>query len=180
MTSVRATHKEKIEKIQEILGKLKNCGILAVNQLVTKGASSIPKSTKDGSQVLGVNMSGGSLCSVDVKHDCTRNRSCQPSLGLLGCVELYKLSTVEEIIQYCRESNCCYVCGIAGSFGSGKPDDQKCRRCDYKAPIDRWHVKCIATWVNSSTGRNQSCYFGAALCLRHQTQKNTNPKLLDC
>ena len=183
--SVSATHKEKIEKIQEILGKLKNCGILAVNQLVTKNTSSTPRTSRDRNQgtssvrnPLGSCMSGGSLCSVDIKHDCNKSQKCQPSWGLLGCVELYKLNTVDERILYCKESNCCHVCGMAGVPGSGS-DDQKCKRCDYKAPADRWHLKCTASWMNSASGRNQSCFYGAALCNRHQSQKNTHSKLLD-
>ena len=51
------------------------------------------------------------LCPVDVRHKCHRSPKFEPNLGLLGCVELYKLRTVEERISYCKTSKCCYVCG---------------------------------------------------------------------
>ena len=115
---VNATHHEKIEKIQDILGKLKNCGILAVNELVqdnshnsgdggSRSHSNTPKGSNQSRNPLGLNTFDGSLCSVDVKHDCTKSRRCQPSWGLLGCEELYKLKSVEERILYYKESKCC-------------------------------------------------------------------------
>ena len=90
---VNATHRDKIEKIQDILERLKNCGILAVNELVeentinrsanTGNRDSRPNSGQ-GRNPLGLSSHSGSVCSVDIKHDCTKCRKCEPNWGLLG------------------------------------------------------------------------------------------------
>ena len=183
---VTATHQDKIDKIQEILGKLKNCGILAVNELVDDASSNksntAPRSKDNngGSGLsrnpLGINSHTGSVCSVDTRHDCSKSRRCEPNFGLLGCEELYKLSSVEERIQYCRESGCCTNCGIALPYNS---KDNTCRRCDYSMPTNRKIVRCNVTWFSSAANRIQRCFRGAPICLQHQSQRNTDPKLLE-
>ena len=183
MEDVAATPKEKIDKMQEILGKLKNCGILAVNQLVNKD-SYTPRQEKSRSQTvsgrnpLGLTVSDSAICSVDMKHECQRNSKCQPSWGLLGCVELYQLRTVEERVAYCKESKCCYACGKA-DMSSAEESDGRHRRCDYKNPVDRFLVKCTAWRSKDSGGRKLYCFYGAALCPDHQKLSNTSSKLLD-
>ena len=180
---ITATHQEKIEKIQEILGKLKNCGILAVNELVddnfneaSKGQSGATRNSNNTRNPLGINTHSSLLCSVDVKHDCTKSRKCQPSWGLLGCEELYKLGSVEERILYCKESSCCCTCGIALTSGGR---EETCKRCDYSAPTNRKLVRCNVSWFSAAANRVQRCFRGAALCLQHQNSKNADPKLLE-
>ena len=180
MDDVTATPKDKIDKMNEILGKLKTCGILAVNQLVNiPKQEKVRNQTAAGRNPLGLSLSGGTACSVDSRHECHRNSKCQPNWGLLGCVELYQLRTVEERAAYCRESNCCYVCGRADLSGPEKSD---CRhqRCDYRNPVDRLLTKCTA-WKSKDrqTGRKLFCFYGAALCPDHQKLSNTSPQLLD-
>ena len=119
---VAATHQEKIEKIQDILGKLKNCGILAVNELFDESSASrnqVSQRQRDDRQgstqtrnPLGLSSHSSTLCSVDIKHDCTKSRKCEPNWGLLGCEEMYKLGSLDERIQYCKEAGCCTNCGI--------------------------------------------------------------------
>ena len=173
-----ATPMSKIEKMEEILGKLKTCGILAVNQLVTK-ENSAPKSVKNqtasGRNPLSV-MSGSSVCSVDIKHNC-HSSGCEPSWGLLGCTELYKLKTVEQRIAYCKESKCCYICG--GDMSDCDSADEKHKFHDYNNPVDRFLVKCTALRSNNPAGKKTYCFYGAALCPSHQSKPNTNSKLLD-
>ena len=109
--------------MEAILGKLKTCGILAVNQLASK---EVPKRYEKGRShfadkqnqqkstraldPLG-NSSSGESCNVDSRHKCFKSRSCQQNWGLLGCSELYKLKSIEERVAYCKASKCCYVCG---------------------------------------------------------------------
>ena len=183
---VTASHQDKIEKIQEILGKLKNCGIMAVNELVdetagTKGNSFQRSRDTTGSSTqsrnpLGINSHNGSVCSVDIKHDCVKSRRCEPNFGLLGCEELYRLSSVEERIQYCKEAGCCSNCGISLPHTA---KETTCKRCDFMQPVNRKLVRCNVTWFSAAASRVQRCFRGAALCLQHQSQKNTDPKLLE-
>ena len=179
--NVAASPSDKIDKIEEILGKLKTCGILAVNQLVNKEPASRPERNRvqhvSSRDPLGQNSYGVS-CSVDVRHDCTRSHKCQPSWGLLGCVEMYRLQTVQERVEYCKESNCCTVCG-SGNLSRTEEISLKHRRCDYRKPVDRFITKCTAWRSKDSTGRKLFCYYGAALCKDHQNLSNTNPKLLE-
>ena len=179
---VSASPSDKIDKIEEILGKLKTCGILAVNQLINKEPV-ISKQERSRSQTLSTRdplgqAAGGVSCSVDLRHECHKGQKCQPSWGLLGCVELYKLKTVSERIEYCRESGCCTVCGL-GNLSSAEEVSSRHRRCDYKNPIDRFITKCTAWRSKDSTGRKLYCYYGAALCKDHQKLANTNSKLLE-
>ena len=182
---VNATHRDKIEKIQDILERLKNCGILAVNELVeentinrsanTGNRDSRPNSGQ-GRNPLGLSSHSGSVCSVDIKHDCTKCRKCEPNWGLLGCEQLYKLTSVEERIQYCKESGCCINCGIALLHNNS---DSTCQRCDYNSPTNRRLVRCSVSWFSAAANRVQRCFRGAALCIQHQTQKNTDAKLIE-
>ena len=123
-------------------------------------------------------MSGPTACSVDVRHECQKSSRCQPSWGLLGCVELYRLRTVEERVQYCKESSCCYVCG-SGDLSPVEEKDFKHKRCDYRNPVDRFHLKCTAWRSKDANGRKLYCFYGAALCQEHQKISNTSTKLLD-
>ena len=123
METTDATPEDKIHKMQEILGKLKTCGILAVNQLVNKDPTARTEkprqqTTQGSRNPLGRTTFSTLLCSVDVRHDCHKSPKCQPDWGLLGCCELYKLRSVEERIIYCKESKCCYVCGM-GDLSDG-------------------------------------------------------------
>ena len=181
---------QKIDKMEEILGKLKTCGILAVNQLVNKDSQSkkqeknrasttIQQPPDSGKRCLDPlsTMSSSSICSVDVRHKCHKNANCQPNWGLLGCVELYKLKTVEERVSYCKASNCCYVCGRAELSGT-EVTDLRHKRCDFKNPVERFHTRCTALRFIKSLNKQVPCFFGAALCPNHQAIKNSSPKLL--
>ena len=176
-----ATPLSKIEKMEEILGKLKTCGILAVNQLVSKDITAAKTTTTSQKSVATRNplsmMSGPTICSVDVKHNCHKNNNCEPSWGLLGCVELYKLKTVEQRTAYCRESGCCYICG--GDMSGYQNGEDRHRFCDYNNPVDRFLVKCTVLRSTSNSGKKNFCFYGAALCPHHQSRPNTNSKLID-
>ena len=184
-----ATPTQQIETMEDILTKLKKCCILAVNQLMEEGtATTKHKVEKERSHTasgtfdpLGVAQSGGSVCSVDTRHKCHKSSSCQPSWGLLGCSELYKLRSVEERIEYCRISNCCIVCGTA-DMSTDEASEGRHKRCDYKQPADRFLTKCTAygfTKSNTGPGKKVNCYFGAALCTDHKSFRNTSQKLLE-
>ena len=56
---------------------------------------------------------GAGALPVPPEHSCHKSPSCKPIWGLLGCVELYKLTLVNERCLYCRLSNCCDKCGAA-------------------------------------------------------------------
>ena len=183
---VAATHQEKIEKIQDILGKLKNCGILAVNELIDDSSASrnqVSQRQRDDRQgstqtrnPLGLSSHNSTLCSVDIKHDCTKSRKCEPNWGLLGCEEMYKLSSIDERIQYCKEAGCCTNCGIALPQNS---KESTCQRCDYNTPTNRRLIRCNVSWFSAAASRVQRCFRGAALCIQHQSQRNTEPKLIE-
>ena len=150
--NVTATPRDKIETGKEILGKLKTCAILAVNQLVGKESSyergnhhamSVRNPLKSGDDV---------LCSVDANHNCHKSAKCNPAWGLLGCVELYKLTTVEERIEYCKESNCCTVCG----GGEDVEANGRHKRCYYSK--EKLLVKCTAWRSKDSSGKKIYCF----------------------
>ena len=127
------TEGQKIDKMDEILGKLQTCGILAVNQLESKDSNFKRSKANNVRQLPAVstnlNPLGIPLCPVDVRHKCHRSPKCEPNWGLLVCVELYKLRTVEERISYCKTSKCCQY--LSGSELS----DLRHKRCDYKNPV---------------------------------------------
>ena len=178
MDTVTASPTDKIKKIEEILGKLKTCAILAVNQLGGSKSDKM-KYTSDASRnPLGLTMSGTSVCTVSTSHECQKSSKCQPSWGLLGCCEIYKLKTVEERITYCKESNCCYICGN-GDLSESEKSDQKHKRCNYKSPTDRFLTKCTAWRSKNSQGRKLYCFYGAALCPDHQGIPNTSSQLIE-
>ena len=107
------TEGQKIDNMEEILGKLQTCGILAVNQNESRDSSFKRSKVNNVRQLPAVSTNlkplGIPLCPVDVRHKCHRKPKCEPNWGL--CVELYKLRTVEERISSCKTSKCCYVCG---------------------------------------------------------------------
>ena len=184
------TESQKIDKMEEILGKLKTCGILAANQLASKEslskkhvgtkANTLKHLTGTVPTILDPlgSSTNASQCSVDVRHKCHRSPKCEPAWGLLGCVELYKLKTVEDRIAYCKSSKCCYVCGMADLSGT-EISDSRHRRCDYKNPVERFHTRCTAQRFVRSLNKKVPCFIGAALCPDHQSIKNTSQKLLD-
>ena len=188
MEDKKATPQQKIEKMEEILGKLKDCGIMAVNELLGEDVTSsgavverkIRNRHSDNSGKLNpLNLSEGTACSIDPKHRCHRSPTCEPGWGLLGCSELYKLQTVEERVEYCKQSNCCFICGTA-NMSKDEAANERHKRCDYRAPVDKSHTRCTCTWSNrSNPSRKIPCYYGSALCPNHQSQKNTSQKLLD-
>ena len=115
---------------------------------------------------------------MDAGHECQTNSKCQPDWGLVGCIELYKLKSVDERIAYCKESGCCYVCGGADLVGQ-EMTEKKHKRCNYKEPVDRLLTKCTA-WKNfNAQGRKIFCHYAAALCPNHQNVPNTNSNLLE-
>ena len=83
MDTVTATPTSKIDKIEEILTKLKTCAILAVNQLGTVKPDRTKQIAETGRNPLGLNMISGHLCTVDSKHECHKSSKCQPNWGLL-------------------------------------------------------------------------------------------------
>ena len=178
MDTVTATPTEKINKIEEILSKLKTCAILAVNQLSVSKPDRPKQAVESGRNPLGLSMYGQTLCSVSSSHQCHRNGKCQPNWGLLGCMELYKLRTVDERVAYCKESNCCYVCG-SGDLSNLEKSEGKHRRCNYKNPVDRFLTKCTAWRSKNTQGRKLYCFYGAALCPDHQNIPNVSSELLD-
>ena len=177
-----ATPKDKIDKMQEILGKLKTCGILAVNQIGSRDTPNKPEKSKHFSQLgtrnpLGQFSTDSSMCPVDLKHSFHKSTRCEPEWGLLGCAELYRLKTVSDRATYCKESKCCFVCGL-GDLSEPELKSMKHVRCNYNNPTDRFHTKCTAIRFVKD-GKKVYCYYGAALCPDHQSKPNTSRKLLD-
>ena len=79
------TEGQKIDKMEEILGKLQTCGILAVNQLESKDSNFKRSKAKNVRQLPAVstnlNPLGIPLCPVDVRHKCHRSPKCEPNWG---------------------------------------------------------------------------------------------------
>ena len=105
------TEGQKIDNMEEILGKLQTCGILAVNQNESRDSNFKRSKVNNVRQLPAVStnsdplgMAASTLCPVDVRQKCHRSPKFEPNLGLLGCVELYKLRTVEERISSCKTS----------------------------------------------------------------------------
>ena len=179
LDSTTASPTSKIEKMKEILEKLKTCAVLAVNQLGTASKSDKPKQNSDAVRnPLGLAMSHSTICSVSASHECHRSSKCQPSWGLLGCIELYKLKSVHERAAYCKESSCCFVCG-SGDLSDAEKSEFKHKRCNFRSPTDRFLTKCTAWRSKNSQGRKLYCFYGAALCPDHQNISNTSPELIE-
>ena len=49
-------------------------------------------------------------------HDCTKDPSCKDKWDLLGCIDLYKLSSIEERENFLQERRACFKCGKLPSF----------------------------------------------------------------
>ena len=102
---------------------------------------------------------GAGAPPVPPEHSCHKSPSCKPILGLLGCVELYKLTSVNERHLYCRLSNCCDKCGAATYPNHSAPlqdgDGKQKHKCSWG------DSKMIAHCTKDQ------CRVGAAICRSH-------------
>ena len=82
--------------------------------------------------------------------------NCRPFWDAIGCLELYKLQTEQERIDWLYSKWCCYKCGE--KFNSNKK-----HMCSWKG---KFKVKC----------QTDRCYRAAIMCNRHA--KNMHPDFI--
>ena len=89
-------------------------------------------------------------------HDCVKNPSCKDRWDLLGCVDLYKLSSVSERESFLRDRRACFKCGKVPFLIK----NQRRHLCTWRnGKID---ARCSGKSANG--GR---CWKGAAMCGDH-------------
>ena len=178
VSDVSASSEQKMNKIKEFLEKKKTSALMGVDSLKTHKTQQRIQPQQDSSKPamrdpLGLRSQSAAISSsVSISHSCIKSRSCKQDWGLLGCCELYKLSTVDDRRKYCREANCCFRCGIpfkSGDFVQSRQSRAKVpvrHRCDWSA--DKSDTRCTSP----------SCFFGAATCIDHQGVPNATQELL--
>ena len=178
ISDVSASSEQKMSKIKEFLEKKKTSALMGVDSLKNhKNQRTQPQQDSSKPAIrdpLGLRSQSAAISSsVNINHSCVKSRSCKQDWGLLGCSELYKLSTVDDRRKYCREANCCFRCGIpfrTGDFVQSRQSRAKVpvrHRCDWSG--DKPDTRCTAP----------SCFFGAATCIDHQGIPNATRELLD-
>ena len=92
-------------------------------------------------------------------HDCSSSDQCNTKWDMLGCIELYKLTTVEERKNMLISMKMCFKCGAP--FTPGVKAGKYLHSCKW-FPADKRQARC--------QGQNGSkpCYFAAATCLVHK------------
>jgi hypothetical protein len=177
ISDVSATSEQKMSSIKSFLERKKTSALMGVESL--KGHKTLrfqpphPTVKEPMRDPLGLRSQATSVSlSVNVNYSCTKSKICKQEWSLLGCAELYKLSTVDERRKYCREANCCFRCGIPfspGDFIQSRQSRGKVpvrHRCDWNG--DKSDTKCTAL----------GCFFGAATCQDHQSVPNATQELL--
>ena len=89
-------------------------------------------------------------------HDCTKSNTCKDRWELLGCVNLYKLTTVEDRENFLRERRGCFKCGKTPFIVK----NQKKHFCVWKN--GKMDARCTG---KSPTGGR--CWKAAAMCTDH-------------
>ena len=87
---------------------------------------------------------------------CNNGRNCKTAWGGLGCIEIYRLKTLEERVEYLKSFRLCFDCGA-------------------KHP---WTQRCA--WFKNSVAKcaTQYCKYGAIVC-RFKHPKNMSSELQD-
>ena len=106
-------------------------------------------------------------------HDCFKSRQCNTDWDMLGCIELYKLSTVSERRSFLYSMRKCMKCGAdfnsSHSKFSNKKSFNNTRRCKL-SPADKQHARCTGQYGQGI------CPLPAALCLYHQNNASSELK----
>ena len=177
ISDVSASSQSKMASIKSFLERKKTSALMGVESLKSNKSLKTQSTSDSGKPVvrdpLGLRSSGATVSSsVSISHSCIKSRSCNQDWGLLGCSELYKLSTVEDRRKYCREANCCFRCGIP--FRQG--DFVQSRQSRAKIPVKH---RCDWNGSKSDTKCTMSgCFFGAATCQDHQNVPNASNELI--
>ena len=100
-------------------------------------------------------------------HDCSSSSQCNTKWDKLGCIELYKLTTVEERKDMLISNKTCFKCGAP--FTRGIKAGKYLHSCKW-FPGDKRQARC--------QGQNGSkpCYFAAATCLVHKNKASRELK----
>ena len=95
----------------------------------------------------------------EYSHDCSSSSQCNTKWDKLGCIELYKLTTVEERKNMLISMKMCFKCGAP--FTPGVKAGKYLHSCKW-SPADKRQARCL--------GQNgpKPCYFAAATCLVHK------------
>ena len=104
-------------------------------------------------------------------HDCLNSGLCMTEWGVLGCVKLYELATVQERIKLMRKKMCCFSCGRSRKKNKqNHVFNQQTNKVECKS---RNIAMCAPAKCKEAT-----CKFGAAICTQH-APNNAKQELLD-
>ena len=144
----------KLERIQNILEMQKEAVINGIDVDSTSKKENGDKAHFGTGKPRG---KGGRYGDRKSKHSCSTSTMCKEEWDKLGCIELYKLATVEEREKMLRYLSHCMKCGAAW-IPAPKTDPSKFHKC--KWPTEKAGARCQGDGSNP-------CFRGAALCLDH-------------
>ena len=149
----RCTHKDTYESwftvLFDILEENKSTNLSALST----GIGAVRSNQRD------VHSDGVSNKSNQLKHnghDCSKSNTCKDKWDLLGCINLYKLKSVEERETFLRGRRACFRCDKSPFLlkNQGK------HICNWKG--GKMDARCLG---KVSTGAR--CWKGATMCLDH-------------
>ena len=103
---------------------------------------------------------------TQTRHDCTKSKECKEAWDILGCINLYKIETVTARIDFMKERNSCFRCGLTPFRRVRSTERHICRWGRGK-----FEARCTAM-IDS----NRRCSKGAAICLEHPDNASTELK----
>ena len=154
----RTSAEDKLARIDQVLEEEKNATLNGVEDMAVKKRSPVNNEKKFRNNPRGpVKLSN----SVDSRHDCSKDKACNPNWDLLGCSELYRLDNYQARIDFLRECKHCWKCGAPHAG----PSFHRCSWFNGKIA-----ARCTALY------NNRPCNRAAAVCLEHQNNASTELK----
>ena len=89
-------------------------------------------------------------------HNCKKNANCKENWDFLGCVNLYKLSKVDERIEFLKKRRSCFLCGLAPYYS--KKNKHVCS----------WKNGKLNARCTNVDAQGERCNRAAALCNKHK------------
>ena len=102
----KASHRQKIDTIREVLELMRNSAIEVVDCLENRSKSTDEKLIPRRSASYGESRDdGGSDCKY------CEGENCKKGLDALGCLDLYKKKTKDERLEWLKSKKSCFLCG---------------------------------------------------------------------
>ena len=154
--SLSHSNKDKMWRIQAFLEAEKDSTLIGIPD---KSIYDPKKSHPDNPKAQYGSRHGKNRQTQGKGHDCSSSNQCITKWDKFGCIEVYKLATVEERRQMLISIKMCYRCGAPFTPGV-KPDGTYIHKCKWNR--DKHEVRC--------QGQNgpYPCSVAAAMCLVHK------------